>query len=117
VNKLLFEAGVTIFSGAFVFYQQQGSNSDLFRQDLDRPALPSGPTRNESQHSLNINARVKGSYVTGAHAFSVGLQTMQGYRSERDWISANDQQLTLQVLTACPSESWNTHALHAEGRP
>jgi hypothetical protein len=102
-NKLLFEAGVTIFSGAFVFYQQQGQQFPTYSvQDLATGITFGTYAKPNRNYSLNINARVKASYVTGAHAFSVGLQTMQGYRSERDWISANDQQLTLQVLNGVP---------------
>ena len=42
----------------------------------------SKPNRN---YSVNFNTRLKVSYVTGAHAFAVGLQTISGYRDERDW--------------------------------
>jgi hypothetical protein len=102
-NRLLIDAGASIFSGAFVFYQQQGQPFPNYSvQDL-ASGITFGsyrlPNRN---YSLNVNTRAKVSYVTGAHALSVGLQTMQGYRSERDWISANNEQITLQVFNGLP---------------
>jgi hypothetical protein len=105
-NKLLVEAGATVLVASFVWYQEPGQPFPTYAvQDLATGiqfgsyGISQTPQTN---YSLNINSRAKVSYVTGAHAFSVGLQTMQGYRRERDWISANNQQITLQVFNGVP---------------
>src|SRR5207237_8761404 len=51
------------------------------------------------QKNLQTNTKAYVSYVTGSHAFKVGLQTQSGYRRQRTWANNN---MSFQLLRGVP---------------
>ncbi len=102
-NRLLIEAGGTWTSNAFLFEQQPNQPFPLFQTtDLALGITYRASSNPTSNWSRNVNTRAKVSYVTGSHAFAVGLQTMQGRRVEKNWVTANDREMTIQVRNGVP---------------
>ena len=94
-NKLLFEAGIT--------YANQHSNKPLqpevapgtisILESSTNFRYRSGSLVAAGGYGLDLsdqfNERVSTAYITGSHAFKVGLQTLQGKRTDRTDYAAN----------------------------
>lgn len=111
-NKLLFEAGATMLTLSFRGYKQDGlSSTTTAAIELGTGMnyrAPGGGGINggasfplQEMYFLNINTRAKVSYVTGSHAFQVGMQTQQGYR---DIFQQYNNDISIGLLRGVPTQ-------------
>src|SRR2546428_6831434 len=93
-NKLLVEAGVTTLIFNFPTVPQEGVKpTDVSINDsilgIRYNSLPIGTYEYGFKISSQSNQRFSVSYVTGSHAFKVGLFTLEGWRDHLNYVNGD----------------------------
>jgi hypothetical protein len=100
-NRFLLEAGATVYRTDWYAQPAAPVQAGVYSTvDLSRNLTIRAPTTTYNTFHAQQNIRVSGSYVTGSHAFKVGLQDMWGHRN---WIADTPGELQLRLLNGAPS--------------
>jgi hypothetical protein len=101
-NKLLFDVGATLYDETWTLWPE--TDPPVAPTTTSAIELSSGITFRAvptylDQKNIQVNTKAYISYVTGSHAFKVGLQTQSGYRRQHTWAN-ND--VSFQLLRGAP---------------
>jgi outer membrane receptor protein involved in Fe transport len=95
-NRLLFDAGATLYPGSWTQLPVKDAppSNVLSVNDTGRGTTFRAAPSHLLQRNVQYSSKFSASYVTGTHAFKVGMQTQNGYRNQTNWVNG-DMRLTL----------------------
>ena len=100
-NRFLLEAGATLYRTDWYSAPAAPVPAGVYSTvDLSRNLTIRAPTTMYNTFHAQRNVRFSVSYVTGSHAFKVGLQDMWGHRN---WIADTPGEIQLRLLNGAPS--------------
>jgi hypothetical protein len=100
-NRFLLEAGATLYRTDWYSAPAAPVPAGVYSTvDLSRNLTIRAPTTMYNTFHRQRNIRFSASYVTGSHAFKVGLQDMWGHRN---WIADTPGEIQLRLLNNLPS--------------
>jgi hypothetical protein len=100
-NRFLLEAGATIYRTDWYAQPAAPTPDGIYSTlDLSRNLTIRAPTTTYNTFHAQQNIRFSATYVTGSHAFKVGLSDMWGHRN---WIADTPGEIQLRLLGGVPS--------------
>jgi hypothetical protein len=101
-NRLLFDVGATLYDETWTLWPE--TDPPVAPTTTSALELSNGITFRSvanylDQKNIQVNTKAYVSYVTGSHAFKLGMQTQTGYRRQRTWAN-ND--MSFQLLRGAP---------------
>jgi hypothetical protein len=102
-NKLLFDVGATLYDETWTLWPSRDpvvAPTTTAVQELSTNTTFRAATTYVTQKNLQFNTKAYVSYVTGSHAFKVGMQMQTGYRRQDTWTN-ND--ISFQLLGGVPA--------------
>ncbi len=100
-GRFLLEAGATLYRTDWYSAPSAPVPSGVYPTlDLSRNLTIRAPTTMYNTFHAQRNVRFSATYVTGSHAFKVGLQDMWGHRN---WIADTPGQIQLRLLNGAPN--------------
>jgi len=101
-NRLLVDVGATVYDETWTLWPSIDpvvAPTTTSATELSSGIIFRAMTTYLDQKNLQTNTKAYVSYVTGSHAFKVGLQTQSGYRRQRTWANNN---MSFQLLRGAP---------------